>query len=176
MFFALSLKYIFLYAFAAERLGLTLRLAVGRSRAENPKLRIEKLVEHFANSYNNTVHRAHGFSPREAHFGGAAINEKVSRNLQINQFKILQRAGLPRVPKFAKGQRVFIVKSGDMKRSFEKAGHPTVQKEIFVVKRVLYTDPRPSYVVETVNGAERLKGSIPEHSLRPATTLADDDD
>lgn len=150
-------------------------MAIGRARAENPKLRIEKLVEHFADSYNNTIHRAHGFSPREAHFGGSAINEKVSKNLQINQFKILQRAGLPRVPKFARGQRVFIVRSGDMKRTFEKADQPTVQKEIFIVKDVLYTDPRPSYVVETVDGAQRLRGSIPEHSLRPATALLDDD-
>lgn len=79
------------------------------------------------------------------------------------------------MPKFARGQRVFIVRSGDMKRTFEKADQPTVQKEIFIVKEVLYTDPRPSYVVETVDGAQRLRGSIPEHSLRPATALLDDD-
>lgn len=44
-------------AFAAERLGLNLRLAIGRAREENPRLGIQELVTHFNTSYNDTVHR-----------------------------------------------------------------------------------------------------------------------
>lgn len=61
-----------------------------------------------------------------------------------------------------------------MKKTFEKADHPTVQKEIFIVKQVIFTEPRPSYIVETLDGSHRLRGSIPEHSLRAAAVQDDD--
>lgn len=111
----------------------------------------------------------------------------------MNQFKILERAGLPQVPRFIQGQRVFIVrgkrnyfyyafflksvlfKAGDMKKKFEKAEHETVQKEVFVIKEIVFTEPRPSYILETLDGAQRLRGSIPEHSLRPATSEEEDE-
>jgi hypothetical protein len=110
---------------------------------------LDKLVK----NYNNTVHSSIKMTPVEA--------SKLKNELTVYKNLYPEKEELLKKPKFKVGNRVRITKK---KGKFEKGYTTRWTKEIFVIEKVLNTNPI-TYKINDLNG-EEITGSFYEQELQ----------
>ena len=137
-------------ASTVERVIRTVSEMIYRHFTISSGFRYVHVLQQIVQSYNNTVHRSHGFKPSEI---TARDSEKVWQRL-YEPYTSNQPA------KFEQGQLCLIAK---LKNTFEKGYTPKFRREVFVIDAVLKTNP-VTYRLRDLKG-ELIEGSFYEDEL-----------
>lgn len=127
-----------LKAVLVERFNRTIRNYLARALHANPKSKWTDFVEDFEESYNNTIHSSHGFTPKQA-------SDKKLEGVVWQRLYGKYLFQKPEKPRFAVGDRVRISKS---KIIFDKESVESWTREVFVVSKVLRTSPVTYQIVD----------------------------
>lgn len=141
-------------AMYVERFHRTLKTRLSRYMTLHNTLRYIDVLQDIVNSYNNTYNRSTGYKPID-------INETNARKIfihvngsPINWFKNLKK------PKYKIGDHVRITRE---KGIFEKGYEETFTREVFIIDKVMNTDPR-EYKLRSLNDIN-IEGRFYEKEL-----------
>lgn len=112
------------------------------------------ILDELVDLYNNTKHSTIKMTPVEA--SQKKQEKTVRKNIYLKQ--IINNT---KDPKFKVGDKVRIFKK---KGTFEKGYTPRWTEELFIISKVLYTNP-PTYHIKDLNN-ENIKGSFYEQELQ----------
>lgn len=135
-----------------ERFNRTLKNKIYKYFTFHDTKKYIEVLPQIVNSYNNTVHSAHGLAPAN-----------VTKRNQKKIWKILYENHLnkpQRTPKFNVGDLVRISKT---RKQFQKGYEERYTREIFVIDKVKFTKP-PTYEIKD-NNNEKIIGSFYEQEL-----------
>jgi Integrase core domain len=140
-----------------ERANRTIRNYLARALYANPKSKWTDFIEDFEESYNNTVHSSHKFTPNEASL------KKNEGQVWLGLYgKYLFQK--PDKPRFSVGTRVRVSKE---KLLFSKSSEQNFTGEIFIISKVLKTSP-VTYQLSDLN-KELIQGRYYFFELTPAS-------
>lgn len=122
-----------------ERLHRTLRARLYRIFTYRNSYKWRDVLQNLVDSYNNTVHSAHGFKPIEV----SSKNEKAV-------YKRLYGINSPTKFRFKVGD---IVRISKVRKIFRRGYFPGWSEETFKIYKVYPTSP-PTYILEDFNGKE----------------------
>ena len=119
----------------------------------NETMRYYNILDYLDNEYNNTYHSSIKMTPVEG--SKKSHEDEVRQNLYGDE--IVSKKKL----KFSIGDKVRITKK---KKFFEKGYTPKWTTEIFIIDKVIYTDP-VTYKIRDLEG-EEIIGSFYEKELQ----------
>lgn len=146
-----------------ERFNQSLKHHVSRYMTLNNSLRYIDVLDDFVRAYNHTYNTATGYRPVD-------INETNARSVFLNMY------GAPstwfhniKEPKFEIGDTVRISRA---KHVFEKGYEESYTREVFVIEKILYTEPREYKLKSLTN--QPIKGRFYEKELVKVTMKEND--
>lgn len=119
----------------------------------NKTFKYYDILDRLVKNYNNTVHSSIKMTPVKA--------SKLENELTVHKNLYPEKEELAKKPKFKVGDRVRITKK---KGKFEKGYTTRWTKEIFVIEKVLNTNPI-TYKIIDLKG-EEIKGGLYEQELQ----------
>lgn len=144
----------------AERVNLTLQQLIYRYLGEMQTNSYVNLLQDFVKTYNNRVHRSHGFSPVNAE--KTENLDKVRQILMEKKMKTII-AGSKMKQKFKIGDTVRISK---YRRIFDRGYKPTFQDEYFKIHNINTRLPIPTYILKSLNTNEIIQGGFYSEELQ----------
>ena len=140
-----------------ERWNETIKTWMWKYFSANNTKRYINILDDLINRYNNTKHRAIGYTPTVAR--QPSSYQYVFRNLYGKKVKDREQT-----PRFQVGDKVRISKK---KETFEKGYTPNWTEELFTIKEVKPTRP-PTYTIQDLRG-EPIKGSFYDAELQKSS-------
>lgn len=137
-----------------ERWNRTMKEKMFKYFTANSTRRYIDILDELVDRYNNTVHSSIKMTPTEASI------EKNENRVYMNLYNDKDFDSVPK-PKYSVGDHVRITKK---KKTFEKGYTPRWTEEVFIISKVLYTDP-PTYKIKDLND-EEIEGSFYEPELQ----------
>lgn len=141
-----------------ERFNRTLKTLISRYMTLHNTYRYIDVLQNLVTAYNSRYHSSTGYKPID-------VNETNDKQIFIKMY------GSPsewftnlKAPKFKIGDHVRISR---LKGPFEKGYEETYTREIYVISRILETDPR-EYKLKSLNGDD-IKGRFYEKELIKVT-------
>lgn len=146
-----------------ERFNETLKHHLSRYMTLNNTLRYIDVLDDFVDAYNNRYNTATGYKPID-------INETNARSVFIHMYgSPYTWFGDIKKPKFKVGDHVRISRA---KGIFEKGYEENYTREIYLIDKILYTQPREYKLISLTN--QPIKGRFYEKELVKVTIKEDD--
>lgn len=145
-------------ASVAERLIRTLKSKIYKIFTHRKSYKYLDVLQNILDSYNNSVHRSHGFAP-----------SRVTPKLEAVIFEKLYGYKTDVKFKFQEGEQVRISKS---KSVFRKGYLPNWTEEVFTILKRYATIP-PTYILSDLKN-NTLGGRFYEHEIQKVTKKSDD--
>ena len=139
-----------------ERFNRTLKERMWRYFTESNNYRYIDVLDNLINSYNNTYHTSIKMKPIE-------VNNKNENQVFVNLYGYGKKKGSenPINIKLSIGDKVRISK---FKRVFEKGYTPNWTREIFIIKKIITSNPT-TYIIKDLDD-EEIKGRFYEKELQ----------